>query len=304
MGTTLHYDLKQIMPTLIKEHRWSVLTAYILHSNANNRAWPSSETIAELATGKNRNRVTRARTWLLEHGALEKVPKAKRFGEQENSLPPRLQVYHLTGTITVEDKTYQYLYSSQMDTIPPDNSIQSDTKDRIQMDTMDGIQSDTQSSSNEVSPKELPTDVGKESSPSSGKPTKNEAIVALITAWVKSRNVPVLGQPYGNRHYRADAGKLHEAGITPDEVTTFMADLQSGDSFWKDRAVKFRYMAEHILHWKASQVADDDIKVPTLTDILGAPKSTTVQEMRDAGVPESEIAEIMKLWGYDYEQAS
>lgn len=109
-ATTLNYDLKLIMHELVKDDRWAVLTVLILHSNENNRCYPSMERIAELATNGNPNRASAAKQWLLKHGAIELVPFKKRYGKKEEGLPRRQHVYHLTGVINLDGKAYPYLY--------------------------------------------------------------------------------------------------------------------------------------------------------------------------------------------------
>lgn len=97
MPVTLNYDLKRSMAILTKGDRWNVLTVLMLHTNVRNRCYPSMDTIAEMATGNNRNRATKAKAWLLKHGAIKLVEYNKRI-DDEAKIPNRQHVYQLTGT--------------------------------------------------------------------------------------------------------------------------------------------------------------------------------------------------------------
>lgn len=98
MTTTLDFALKENFE-IVAGDRWNVLTVLIVHTNRRNRCWPSSKTIARLATNGNPNRAVEARKWLLSHGAMVLVPYEKRFGEDETGLPKRQFIYELTGKI-------------------------------------------------------------------------------------------------------------------------------------------------------------------------------------------------------------
>src|SRR5690606_9380519 len=96
MTTTLDYDLKHLMPLMVKDNRWNVLTVLILHTNIRNRCAVGMDTIAEMATGGNLTKATRAKKWLEQHKVFELVPYAKRV-DTERDLPKRQHVYQLTG---------------------------------------------------------------------------------------------------------------------------------------------------------------------------------------------------------------
>jgi hypothetical protein len=106
---TLHWGLKDAPSDLYEGARWDLLTQFILHANERNRCWPSMETLAK-RLGKSTETLTKAKQWLIEHGAIALVPFSQRSDEQERSQPRRQHIYQLTGVMTFEGKTIQYLY--------------------------------------------------------------------------------------------------------------------------------------------------------------------------------------------------
>lgn len=110
MSTTIDYAIKPFMREMYKQHRWGVLSILMLHANNLNRCWPSIVGIAS-DLGISPNQVTKAKNWLIEHGAVQLVPYDKRIG-QEELLGPRQLVYQLTGKVTIEGQTVSYLYGS------------------------------------------------------------------------------------------------------------------------------------------------------------------------------------------------
>lgn len=112
---SLDYGLYDIMEQLSVDHRWDVLTVIMLRCDSvRNRSWPAMRTIAKKAcptSGVNGNleMATRAKKWLMDHGAIELVPYKKRVGP-ELLLPRNRHVYQLTGVINFDGKIYPYWY--------------------------------------------------------------------------------------------------------------------------------------------------------------------------------------------------
>lgn len=110
MTTTIDYAIRPFMREMYKQHRWGVLSMMMLHANNLNRCWPSIVGIAS-DLGISPNQVTKAKNWLIEHGAIQLVPYDKRIGNEE-LLPPRQFVYQVTGQVTIDGKTVSYLYGA------------------------------------------------------------------------------------------------------------------------------------------------------------------------------------------------
>lgn len=104
----LNFQAKHHLLELIKEDRWTILTALLFDSNVDNRCWPSGDRIHRM-TGKSQTTITRAKQWLLKHKAIELVPYNERKG-REKALPRRQHVYRLTGVLEIDGKQYPYFY--------------------------------------------------------------------------------------------------------------------------------------------------------------------------------------------------
>lgn len=302
MSATLHFDLKKIMPILTKEHRWDVLSVYILHANERNRAWCSTDTIKSMVS-TNKNRVIAIRKWLVEHGALVRVPKNKRFGKQEESLDSRLHIYELTGKITIDSTTYQYLYTgdngNQIDTNQTSTSNQIDTNMGNHLDTDIGSQMDTLSITKEDIPIEL-----KDSSTD----VDSKLVNAVIQAWIDKRRVKPTGKPFANKTYRGYAKQLVESGFTSSDVEQYMDSLQS-DGWWADKSISFKYVCENLPLQKVAQPPTpqpdphaDNIRIDFT--LPAPPPPEQIEKWRNEGKSENDIAQILALGGYTYEPAN
>lgn len=106
--TSLHYDAQDAPPELYQSDRIGVLFFLILHANIRSRCWPSLARIM-LKTKISKPTIIKAIRWLEGHKAIEVVPFKLRVGE-EKDLPPRLNVYQLTGVIEWNGETIPYLY--------------------------------------------------------------------------------------------------------------------------------------------------------------------------------------------------
>jgi hypothetical protein len=137
MSTILDFDLKRCFHILTQEDRWNVLGVYMLHANIRNRCWPSMDTVTRMATNGNRGHATRAKKWLIEHGAIEIVPGGKRVGDEEKKLPPRQHIYQLTGILKIDGQTYRYLYHSTQADVEPKRS-DGQTFKRSTIESFDG----------------------------------------------------------------------------------------------------------------------------------------------------------------------
>jgi hypothetical protein len=164
----LSYELKEVMPLLCQDDRWNVLTVLILFSNVRNRCWPSMDLIAKMGCNGNKARATRAKKWLVEHGAIELVKHSQRH-EDEKHLPPRQHVYQLTGVIKVypsysEDAdmsnlpsvlTYHYLYTQDL------KSFDGETFESLPVENFDGeTGSNTNTSKTSLKEKDFTPPVG------------------------------------------------------------------------------------------------------------------------------------------------
>jgi len=106
--STLDYHALNAPPELYKEHRVGVLFHLLLRANIRLRCWPSMDKIAEKTT-ISKPVVIKAIHWLQTYGAIEIVPFNLRV-DDEKKLPPRLNVYQLTGVLQWEGETIRYLY--------------------------------------------------------------------------------------------------------------------------------------------------------------------------------------------------
>ena len=126
---TLDYKMYDIFDELSRDNRWDYLTILILRANKRNRCWPAMRTIAKKAyPGKtkgsagNLGMATRAKTWLLAHGAITLVKPERRIGA-EKKLARNRHVYQLTGVIVIDKKVYPYLYIPGREHVSGDETI-------------------------------------------------------------------------------------------------------------------------------------------------------------------------------------
>lgn len=111
-NTTLHWQMRNVLPHLNKGGRYFVLTAYILRANQRNRAWPSIETLIK-DTGLGKTTVIAAKKWLEDHGAIRPVALDKREGD-EIKLHRLVDVFELTGVLAIDGKEYHVLYFNEV----------------------------------------------------------------------------------------------------------------------------------------------------------------------------------------------
>lgn len=116
MTATLNFQVRDYMRDLYPEHRWGLLTMLILYADIRNRCWPSVDRLAH-DMGLSPTKVSTAKKWLLEHGAIELVPYGKRVGD-ERKLPARQHVYQLTGRVEIDGKDISYLYFQAPEVAP------------------------------------------------------------------------------------------------------------------------------------------------------------------------------------------
>lgn len=110
-NTTLNYELKIVLKHLRDQGRLAVLIDFITSTNRRGRCWKTVDRIAA-DTGWGKNSVVDAIDWLRKSGALEFVPYKLRIGEEKDG-GPNGKVYEITGEITIEGQTYQYLYKNE-----------------------------------------------------------------------------------------------------------------------------------------------------------------------------------------------
>jgi len=127
--STLDFKIMGAMPELSKDHRLNVLMVLILRANKRNRCWPGMRYIAKNACpGKtsesagNIGMATRAKKWLIEHGAIVLVRPEDRIGA-EKKLARNRHIYQLTGVVVIDKKTYPYLYIPGNEYVSGDETI-------------------------------------------------------------------------------------------------------------------------------------------------------------------------------------
>jgi hypothetical protein len=130
-NTTLNWEFRKIMKHMRKDARLQVLLAYILHANSRGRAWPSVDLLCK-ETGYKTAAVTASKQWLVETGALEPVEFSKRVNE-EKDLHQRQTIMQITGSITIDEVSCQYLYNNEkrnisLSEILPSNISESETE--------------------------------------------------------------------------------------------------------------------------------------------------------------------------------
>lgn len=108
--TTLNWQLRDALKHLSKGGRLSVLTSYILHANTRNRVWISIDKIVK-ETGLSKPTVVAAKKWLEDSGAIVPVPNDKRV-DKELELHHLIDVFEITGLLTIDGKQYPYLYAN------------------------------------------------------------------------------------------------------------------------------------------------------------------------------------------------
>jgi hypothetical protein len=260
MSTTLDFQLREALPHLSKNARLNVLVALILHANIRNRCYPSLDWLC-VETGFGIEAVNKAKSWLIDVGAIERVPYAQRVG-REKALPPRQTVYQLTGIMTIEGKTYAYLYDpTRTDSaVNPSVSETSDTEGKVFPSIKNVHKTRKESAASiedrahaaapadetaSVKAHETGSDVTAPSSLSAAAsllPTPprarsaaqlaNDALVeALRQAYFTARKLPVqeLGRTdYGN--YQKRAKELIDGGIAADQFQAYI-------EYWHKAAV-------------------------------------------------------------------
>jgi hypothetical protein len=261
------------MGELSKDYRWNVLTVLILYANIRNRAWVTTDTMVKLAANGNRSKAFEAKEWLIAHKAIELVPYEQRIGD-EAQLPPRQNIYQLTGCIELEDHRYHYLYVGEMES-PVGHSVGADTFESSDNETFksldvqtlsseptDGVDSfkDSFKDPNTKDPKEIQESApsAKVSAPPEPPPTKsakkkserspaeNLAITSLIKAWLFSAEV-VDSTAYRKKGFRDKAWDLHCAGITPQDIANFIRDKRATQ---KKGAIWLSTVTNEIVAWK------------------------------------------------------
>lgn len=112
MSTTMDFALRGMLTELRPDGRLAVLMALVLHANARNRCWPSTDTLAR-ETGYSVPTVVAAKQWLAEHKAFRLVAYELR-AEEEKDLPQRQFIYQLSGVLRLDDgRIERYLYMSE-----------------------------------------------------------------------------------------------------------------------------------------------------------------------------------------------
>lgn len=103
---TLDWNLRENNGELSKDRGWTLVLLY-MHSNAHGRCWPSIRTLCT-EIGCANAKADSIIDWLVQRGALMKVPLDKRVTE-EKALNKRKSVYQLTGVIQIGEQWKHYL---------------------------------------------------------------------------------------------------------------------------------------------------------------------------------------------------
>ncbi len=293
---TLAWELRSALPYLREEGRLAVLMALVLHTNIRMRCWPSTHTLTK-ETGWNSASVTKAKKWLQEHGAFALVPFAKRLDEEE-ALPRRQHVYQMTGILRIEGRIICYLYltpearaaieaavgkvsvseTSPSEISPIETSAgetkgvphqrnyrnQGVTSDQVSAATAAGAIVSIENNGQQHSPDKK---VAKSAKPSIRKPQISEPKqsaphIDIIDAYHNAlpEGIRPVGGPNIRRNVRI-AAKLHDAGITPAQITQFVQERYSSYFDWATKrgvspVMPLEHVATHIkafLSIKAAQ---------------------------------------------------
>lgn len=241
---------------------------YVSRINQDNVSWPSLRGLVR-DTGWSINTVTAARQWLIDHKALIEIadyvrPEWRALPDKD--LARKLQmdrsVYcRPTGYLEIENRRYPVLYipghepsDIELDVSPGETSPRptSDATRHRPGDTElnTNIELDTPKQ-NLVPDKTSSTPDGVEAD----RKAANKAASALIKAWLDAAQVIDPGA-YQKKGVRSLALALHEAGVTPDDVTAFVADKRD-DDFWCDKRITLKLVADEILPWKAINAPED-----------------------------------------------
>lgn len=79
-------------------------------------------------------------------------------------------------------------------------------------------------------------------------PETSKALAALIEAW-HTASGSQRKAPYANKTVRAEALRMVEAGITPDDVRAFIADRRA-DRFFHDKGISWLHLVDNIAAWR------------------------------------------------------
>ena len=217
---SLNWKIRDGLNLLRDNGRLNLLIALMCHSNARNRCWPSMRLLVK-ETGWSIGEITKAKDWLIEHGAIELVPFDKRMGKQECALPQRQHIYQLTGEFEVDGKKYQYFMLpdvSQGEVLP--SEISRDETEVIQDISKTIEEKPLSPATQDDSEATLPTSVNSTQettvtddtvTPAKVKPAKKTC--RLLKRDVASQLVPVL--------FKYGKGRTLES-FSQSEVTTIM----------------------------------------------------------------------------------
>ncbi len=84
----------------------------------------------------------------------------------------------------------------------------------------------------------------------------NIAIGEIIKAYLETQQI-IDKKAYSKKGFRDAARELHEAGITPEEVTGFVRERKT-DAFWADKTLTWKHIKDNIQGWKSRQSAQPD----------------------------------------------
>lgn len=141
------------------------------------------------------------------------------------------------------------------DTAKPDTAFQDYTENRplpkTEGNEQDSAPSGAASSKTPSKKAEKPKKAAAPKAPADpAKAARDTGIVAIIEAWLKKSGV-LAKNPYGNTGNRDYAGALHDAGVTPADVTDYIDHIKRFDKFWADKAPGLKYVAQNYKGWRA-----------------------------------------------------
>lgn len=80
--------------------------------------------------------------------------------------------------------------------------------------------------------------------------TDAQKITGILSAYIQALPAPPAGNVYNNKTYRGYALEIANAGIPPEDVTTYTQHLRT-QPFWRGKLVTFKYVADNIRVWVA-----------------------------------------------------
>lgn len=249
---------------------------YISRTNYENVAWPSSKGLAK-GTDFNKNTVLKARRWLVEHGALERVkdytrPEWRGLPEKERKVKLALdhnEYYRPTGKLKVSETEYVLLYfpQSEPSDIESDDGLPGQpttvSTDDAASPELDSTLTDTNVSVAQSEPVKENPEASAPDTPSTGKPKRTtipaaqmnpmkDAIVASFKWSWDAITKSAIGEIQQAAH------ELCEKGYKPEDIPKIYA--YCCEQKWSHFGPMA--LAKHAAAWKAKS----NVRAPSWRD--------------------------------------